>query len=159
MDTQKFPQEDVSSSEETAIRTLYHQLLSAWNAHDADEFAGLFAEDGNVVGFDGSPLNGRAEVRSELQRIFKDHLTSRYVAKVREVRFLNPEVALLRAVSGMVPPGKTELNPAVNAIQTLIAVRVGGQWYIALFQITPAQFHGRQEESDKLTEELKQLLG
>lgn len=158
MNKQKVPQEDVSSSEETAVRTLYHQLLSTWNAHDADEFAGLFAEDGNVVGFDGSQLNGREEIRSELQRIFKDHVTSRYVAKIREVRFLKPEVALLRAVSGMVPPGKTELNPAVNAIQTLIAAKMEGQWYIALFQNTPAQFHGRQEESDKLTEELKQLL-
>lgn len=157
MNSQKPLEEDVSS-EESAIRTLYHQLLSAWNVHDADEFAALFADDGNVVGFDGSPLNGRAEIRSELQRIFKDHVTSSYVAKVREVRFLNPEVALLRAVSGMVPPGKTELNPAVNAIQTLVAMKMNTQWRIVLFQNTPAQFHGRPEEAEKLTDELKQLL-
>jgi hypothetical protein len=54
------------------------------------------------------------------------------------------------------PP--SELDPAVNTIQTLIAVRAAGNWRIALFQNTPAQFHGRLELAQALTEELQQLL-
>jgi len=55
----------------------------------------------------------------------------------------------------MVPPGKSDINPETNAIQSLIAVRSGDGWQIALFQNTPAQFHGRPEQAKALTEELQ----
>jgi uncharacterized protein (TIGR02246 family) len=74
------------------------------------------------------------------------------------VRFLTPDVAILRAVVGRVPPGQSDLNPAANAVQSLVAVKQDDQWRIALFQNTPAQFHGRPELAQKLTEELRQLL-
>src|SRR6266540_3892491 len=141
-----------------AVRSLYRQLLDGWNQRNADAFAAPFEEDGYVVGFDGSQMNGRAEIASVLGQIFADHQTGAYVGKVRDVRFLAPEVAVLRAVSGMVPPGQSDLNPAVNTIQTLVAARRDGRWRIALYQNTPAQFHGRPELSQALTEELQQLL-
>ena len=141
-----------SSAEE--IRALYRGLLECWNRRDPQSLAHLFAEDGNLVGFDGSMLNGRAE----MQRIFADYETGTYVGKIRGVRFLASEVGLLRAVAGMVPPGQTDLNPAVNAVQTLVAVRRDDEWRIALYQNTPARFHGRTEMAQQLTEELRELL-
>ena len=91
-------------------------------------------------------------------QIFAHHQTAPYVAKVRNVRFLTSNVAILRAVVGMVPPGQSDLNPAVNTIQTLVAAKYDGQWRIALFQNTPAQFHGRPELVQQLTKELQQLF-
>jgi uncharacterized protein (TIGR02246 family) len=132
--------------------------LEAWNRQDAAHFAALFDEDSNVVGFDGSQMNGPSEIESTLRQIFGDHRTATYVGKIRGVRFLVPEVAVLRAVVGMVPPGQSDLNPAVNAIQSLVAVKKEGRWRITLFQNTPAQFHGRPELAEALTEELRQLL-
>jgi len=146
------------SHDPAGIGTLYQQLLENWNRRDAVAFAALFAEDASVVGFDGSQMNGRAEIATEIGQIFADHPTSRYVGKIREVRQLAPDVALLRAVVGMVPPGQSELNPNVNAIQSLVAARHGGRWLIALFQNPPAQFHGRPELAQQLTEDLRQLL-
>lgn len=140
------------------IKLLYLRLLDCWNQRTAEGYAELFWEDGNVVGFDGSQMNGRREIAAELGRIFADHETAAYVAKVREVRFLTGEVAVLRAVAGMVPPGQDDINPAVNAVQTLVAVRGDGQWRIAVFQNTPAAYHGRPELAEKLTEELRALL-
>jgi uncharacterized protein (TIGR02246 family) len=67
------------------------------------------------------------------------------VGKIRGVCFLTPEVSVLRAVAGMVPPGQADLNPAVNALQTLVATKGAGPWRIALFQNTPAQLHRRPE--------------
>ena len=93
-----------------------------------------------------------------MRQIFADHPTAAYVGKVREVRFLAPEVALLRAVAGMVPPGRSDLNPAVNTVQSLVAAKQDGRWRIALYQNTPAQFHGRPDLAEELTEELRQLL-
>ncbi len=103
-------------------------------------------------------MNGRVEIESVMRQIFTDHITAAYVGKIRGMRFLTPEVAVLRAVVGMVPPGGSDINPAVNAMQTLVAAKRDGQWRIALLQSTPAQFHGRPELSESLTEELRQLL-
>lgn len=156
MNTQ--PSQDVSSDDETEVRTLYHQLLASWNNRDASAYASLFIEDGDVIGFDGSQMTGQTEIASTLQQIFADHQTAPYISKVKNVRFLTPEVAVLRAIVGMVPPGQTDINPAVNAIQTLVAVKQNGTWRIVQFQNTPAQFHGRPELVEQMTEELRQLL-
>jgi uncharacterized protein (TIGR02246 family) len=144
--------------ESDAISALYHGLLSAWNARDAAAFAAPFAEEGHVIGFDGSEMTGRAEIAATLGGIFADHQTGRYVGTVRAVTLLAPDVALLRAVSGIIPAGQNDLNPALNAIQTLLAVRSDGQWRIVLYQNTPAQFHGRPDAVQRLTDELRLLL-
>lgn len=76
----------------------------------------------------------------------------------REVRRLGPDAALLRALAGMLPPGSTELDPATNAHQTIVAERQGEAWRITLFQNTPAQYHGRPHLVEQDTAELSELL-
>jgi uncharacterized protein (TIGR02246 family) len=140
---------------EDQIRNLYQSLLDSWNKNDASAFANLFAENGSTVGFDGSQMNRKAQIEKELAQIFSNHKVSSYVSIIREVRQLSDSVYLLRAVAGMVPPGKNEINSKVNAIQTLIAQKEGDEFKIALFQNTPAAFHGRPELSLQLTQELQ----
>lgn len=158
MHSHSFQQQDVPSSDEITVHTLYQQLLYGWNKRNADAFAILFAENGEVIGFDGSQMTGRGEIASTLQQIFADHITAPYISKVRSVHLLSPEVAILRAIVGMIPPGQQDFNPAVNAHQTLVAVKRDGMWRIQLFQTTPAQFHGRPELVQQMTEELRQVL-
>jgi hypothetical protein len=57
----------------------------------------------------------------------------------------------------MVAPGKTDIDPALNAIQSLIAVRRDEAWQAQLFQNTPAAFHGRPTELEALTDELREV--
>jgi uncharacterized protein (TIGR02246 family) len=158
MDFSKDRKHDPESDDEAKVRLLYQTLLEAWNDKDAHEMAELFSENGNVIGFDGSQMDGRKQIESVLGQIFADHPTPVYVAAVREVRFLAPGVALLRAVAGMVPRGHSDINPALNAVQSLIATKEQDRWRIALFQNTPAAFHGRAELSDQLNEELRRAL-
>jgi uncharacterized protein (TIGR02246 family) len=146
------------SSMSSITTALYTSLLEAWNRRDPDAFASLFTTNASVVGFDGSQMNGATEIARELRSIFASHPTAAYVAKVREVRQLDNHAVLLRAVVGMAPPGKTELNPAVNAIQTLVILETAGQPRIALLQNTPAAFHGRPELAKQLTSELTKVL-
>jgi uncharacterized protein (TIGR02246 family) len=145
-------------SEEQRIRDLHQSLLDRWNARDAAGMASLISANGNVIGFDGSQMNGRAKVESTLGGVFANHPTSRYVSVVRDVRFPTANLAILRAVVGMVPPGKTEINPDVNAVQSLVGARTNGEWLIELFHNTPAAYHGRPEESAALTAELRRAL-
>jgi uncharacterized protein (TIGR02246 family) len=142
-------------SPEETVRGLYERLLERWNERDARGMAGLFAIEGNLVGFDGSSVNGRMPIEDHLGPIFRDHPTPRFVAKVREIRCLAPKVMLLRAAAAMVAPGAGDINPALNAIQSLVAVRRDGNWQVQLFQNTPAAFHGRMAEAEALSEELR----
>lgn len=129
-----------------------------WNKRSGESFAATFTEDGETIGFDGSQHLGRAEIASNLQRIFADHPTPAYIAKVRSVALLTPEVAVLRAVAGMVTPGQSDLAPQLNAVQSMVAKKHNGQWRIVTLQNTPAQFHGRPELAEELTAELRRLL-
>lgn len=144
-------------SPEEAATSLYGQLIDGWNAGDGDAMAAAVAPDGLVVGFDGSQMNGRDEVATELGRVFADHETATYLTKVRSAKSLGSDAALLHAVAGMVPPGGSEIMPERNAIQTVVARRADGGWSVALFQTTPARFDGRPELDEALTAELAEL--
>lgn len=140
------------------VRALYKSLLTAWNQREARTFAGLFAEHAEIVGFDGSQMQGPKVVEEHLSGIFASHLTATYVSIVREVRDLGPEVALLTALVGMVPREGFDINPALNAVQTMVARKHEGQWKIELFQNTPTALHGRPEVILAQSEELRQAF-
>jgi uncharacterized protein (TIGR02246 family) len=140
------------------VQSLHQEMLSSWNDRDATAYARCFTEDANVIGFDGSEMNGRTQIRESISRIFADHPTGSYVAKVRQVRYISNDVAVLRAVAGMVPAGRADLNPDLNAIQTLVAVKREERWEAAVFQNTPAAYHGRSQAKEQLTEELREVL-
>jgi uncharacterized protein (TIGR02246 family) len=141
----------------TEVRDLYERLLDAWNNMSAADFTTLFASDANVVGFDGSQMNGQTGIRTSLEGIFADHEPARYVGLIREVRFISDDVAVLRAVAGMVPRGEAELNENLT-IQSLVATQDGARWKIALWHNTPAAFHGRPEAREELFAELREEL-
>src|SRR5262245_54582653 len=103
---------------EREVTALYRSMLAGWNAADADAFAAVFAEDGEVIGFDGSEVVGRAQIAELMAAIFAHHATGAYVGILREVRSLGPQAALLRAVSGVVPAGRDDIEPALNATQS-----------------------------------------
>ncbi len=146
----------MESPELNEIKTLYHNLIHAWNNRNAKSMANQFTEQGELIGFDGSQEVGRNTIFAHLEPIFAEHPTPPFISVVKDVHFLGAEVAMLRAIVGMIPPGKTELEPNLNAHQTLTAVKENDGWKIKLFQNTPAKFHGRPDLVERMTEELKQ---
>jgi uncharacterized protein (TIGR02246 family) len=149
---------EMMEEEQLQVLSIYRGLLEAWNRRDPVAFASLFTEDGSAVGFDGSQMNGQVEIAATLRDIFANHQTAAYVAKLREIRPLGSGVTLLRSVVGMMPPGTTELNPAANAVQSLVFVTEAGLRRIALLHNTPAAFHGRAHLGEQLTQELAQAF-
>ncbi|MBV7508453.1 SgcJ/EcaC family oxidoreductase [Bacillus sp. sid0103] len=140
------------------VQAVYKKLIDAWNERSAKGMAALFTDDGESIGFDGSQTIGRQEIFSHLKPIFEHHPTARFVSKVKEVRLLSSEIAILRAIAGMVPPGQADINANVNTHHTLVVVKREGDWRIQLFQNTPAQYHGRPELVEQMTEELREIL-
>jgi uncharacterized protein (TIGR02246 family) len=140
------------------ILALYQQLLQQWNKRNAAGMTGLFATNGTLVGFDGSQLNGQKEIYNVLDEIFSNFPTAAYVSIVKEVRPLTDTTALLLAVAGMVAEGSNDISPEVNVLHSITAVQVEGIWRIALFQNTPAAFHGRTELAEQLSADLRHVL-
>lgn len=140
------------------VKALYQKLIEAWNNRNAQGMANQFTEQGVQIGYDGSKVIGREEIFSHLQPIFEHHPTAAYITKVKDIQPLGNDAAILYAIAGMLPPGKTDINPAVNAHQTLVVVKKDNEWRINLFQNTPAQFHGRPELVEQMAEELRELM-
>jgi uncharacterized protein (TIGR02246 family) len=153
------PNSKLPNDDDVTIRSLYFQMIDGWNKGKGDDFAAPFTEDGDLVGFDGTHLKGRQEIASFHQQLFDTFLKgSRLVGKVRSVRFLTAGVALIHAISGTMMAGQSDIDPERNSIQTLVAIKSNGQWHLAAFQNTRAQFLGRPQEFQVLTEELRQEL-
>src|SRR3979411_755728 len=136
-------------SDHDAVSSVYRDLLAAWNRRDGKafaspfsqdgevvgcertggkSFASPFSEDGGVIGFDGSETRGRASIESEMTRIFADHATGEYVGIVREVVLISPQVALVRAVAGVVPAGQTDFNPPLNSVHRMVGKKAASAW-------------------------------
>ncbi len=137
------------------ILRIYSSLIAGWNAGDAEAMTRDFADDAEVIGFDGTEMSGRGRIAEYLAGIFANHKVASYVTIVREVRTIVPGVVLLRAEVGMIPPGSARINPATNAVQTLLAAERDGIWQVVLFQNTPAAWHGRENDVKALTVELQ----
>ena len=132
-------------AEEQAVRDLYTELMDGWNCGSGEDFAAVFTEDGDLVAFDGTHFKGREEIAPFHQELFDKWLRgSRLVGKVKDVRFLSPDVALMHAVGSMVMRGKSEPSPERDSIQTLVAVREEGreEWRLAAFQNTRVRYMG-----------------
>jgi uncharacterized protein (TIGR02246 family) len=141
------------------IRALYQQLIDGWNRRSGASVAAALADDGDIIGFDGSHHRGRLSIAADLRAIFGSHQTPAYVGIIRSVRPIAPGVAVLLAHAGMIPAGGSDLDPDLHTVHTLVAVdEGGGRWRISLFQSTPAAFHGFPEEREALTQELRGLL-
>ena len=147
-------------SDEVAIRSLYQQLMDGWNRGSGEAFATPFAEDGDLVGFDGTYLKGRQEIISFHQHsLILTSKAARLVGKIRNVRFVTSDVAIIHTIGGTIMAGQTDIEPERNSVQTLVATKDSkGEWYLTAFQNTRAQYFGRPEQSQALTDELRRLL-
>jgi uncharacterized protein (TIGR02246 family) len=141
-----------------SAQRMYFGLLGDWNRQDAAAMAARFTEHGSLIGFDGSAIDTRACIEAHLRPIFAQHPTPLFVAKVREVRRMaNGQALLVRAIAGMWPRGATALDARLNAMQTMVLSLYDGAYRIELFQNTPAAFHGRPEEGERLSAELREV--
>lgn len=137
MNLQTFQPTTLNPADEEAVRALYQQLMDGWNKGSGEAFAAVFAEDGDLVAFDGTHFKGRAEIAPFHQELFDKWLKgSRLVGQVKDIRFLSPDVAVMHAVGGTITRGKSRPSPERDSIQTLVATRQNDEWRLAAFQNT-----------------------
>jgi uncharacterized protein (TIGR02246 family) len=136
--------EGLAAAHEQAVRALYHRLMDGWNQGSGTAFAAVFTNDGDLVAFDGTHLKGREQIASFQQQLFDKYLKgTRLVGEVRDVRFLDPETAVMHAVGNTIMRGKQKPSRQRASIQTLVAVRRDSEWRVAAFQNTRIRPMGR----------------
>lgn len=109
-------------------------MVAAWAAHDADAFAGLFAEDGTLI-LPGVYKKGRHEIREFMTGAYAGPYKGTSVTgSPLDIKPLGADAVALLTEGGALAPGATELS-ADNAIRaSWILVRRDGQWQLAVYQ-------------------------
>lgn len=150
---------DSNPDYEDEIRRLYKQMIDGWNSGSGDAFAAPFTDDSDFIGFDGTHMKGPQQISSFHQMLFDRFVKgSRLVGKVRGIRFVRSDVAIMIAVGGTVMGGQSDIEPERNSIHTLVAIKRDAKWHFTAFQNSRAQYIGRPEKSQELTEELRREL-
>jgi uncharacterized protein (TIGR02246 family) len=121
------------------VHAVIHEFQNAWNRHDMEAFAKIFAADADFVNVFGMRWIGRDAI--------KHHHTASHATIFRSsaleiqdttLLFLKPDVATARSLwtlSGMTS-GSGDLPPPRTGILTNVLVRIDGHWLIVLTQNT-----------------------
>jgi len=126
------------TTDESAIRDLVgSRQQQAWNQHNARAYAGLFAADGDVVNVVAWWWKGRAEIESNLTRMFSSTFRESTLTFTQvDVRFLTADIAIAHArwtMTGAHMPGVPEPR---EGLQTLTVQKRSGEWLIVAFHNT-----------------------
>jgi len=113
------------SADEKQIRQGVTAFVQFYNAHRAEELAGLFAADGRMVFRDGTEVNGRDEIRQSFADAFAATPRVAISVVVDSIRFLTPDVAVEEGSTSLFPDGETLTS---RGRYTVVHLKKGGRW-------------------------------
>jgi uncharacterized protein (TIGR02246 family) len=122
--------------QKSAIAAIPEQkIVGAWNQHDPDKFAGLFAEDASLILPSADIyMKNRDQIRAMMARGFSGPFKeTRLAQKALDVKCVDRAVAVVITQGGIMFPGETEVNPARVARETYTIVRKGREWCITAY--------------------------
>jgi uncharacterized protein (TIGR02246 family) len=123
-------------ADEAAIRSLFADVVTAWNAGDAAGFASAFAPDADFVNVYGMHERGRDVIQRAHAFLFGSIFagsTNRY--DVRSIRALSRDVVIVHIEASLnVPSGP--MAGLRRALPSAVLTRTSGGWTIAAFQNT-----------------------
>ncbi|MFY1688387.1 SgcJ/EcaC family oxidoreductase [Plantactinospora sp. WMMB782] len=126
-------QDAPTATDEAAVRRLLDQINDAWARGDAAAYASFHAPDADLVDFRGTHVVGREGIVGLLQPAFETVLrNTRVEARIVDLRFLSPAVAIFHTEGKIVPTGD-------ESVQTFVATKGADGWLIAAFQNTRIQ--------------------
>ncbi|MGH9711121.1 MAG: SgcJ/EcaC family oxidoreductase [Candidatus Acidiferrales bacterium] len=134
-----FPQED-HAKDRAAIELTLQRSLNAWNTHDAHAFAMTFTEEADFTNVAGTHAHGRAKVEEFHAPIFASIFKeSRLTAKIRSIRFLGPNLAVVDVDWEMTGAKKHDGTPIPyrrGLLDWVMARQSDGAWLIEVMHNT-----------------------
>lgn len=121
-----------------AVRAVIDRVYAAWADQDADAFVDSYAADATAT-LAGSYLADREAIRTTMAAAFAGPLKgSRGVARVRDVRLLGTDAAVVTSTSAIVFAGEDEPAKPTEALDTWTLSRQDGSWFVAAYHSSPA---------------------
>lgn len=108
-----------------AIREAGRSYLKAFADGDAKKVAEHWAENGEFFGSSGRHVKGRENIEKEYADYFATHPGQKLNPSRRQIRFIQPDVAIVTGVSSVspAPPG-----PPSKCTYSAILVKQDGRW-------------------------------
>ena len=127
-----------TSEKEKAVLSVPLRLVAAWSHNDASGVADVFTEDGILILPGDVYKNGREEIRSFMAAAYAGPFKGTGVTgRPVDLRFASDTVAMIRTHGGILPPGETDIDPALAVRSSWITVYRDGQWQLASYQNSP----------------------
>jgi uncharacterized protein (TIGR02246 family) len=127
----------VDGADQAAIAAVPARMVAAWQAHDADAFADLFAEDGTMI-LPGLIRTGREEIRDFMARAYQGPYRGTTVTgRPIEIKPLAAGAVAVLTEGGVIAPGAAGLADADAIRASWILVKRDGQWVLAVYQNCP----------------------
>jgi uncharacterized protein (TIGR02246 family) len=131
-----------SPQERAAVLQLWAQQFDAWARADAEDYAGLFTPDGEMVVFDGTRVATRESIEEYMAFVFPEFLQDTTLsAEVESMRKVAPQTIVMISIGCVLRPGEVDCPAEALSRQTNVIVMKQGQWWFSSFQntrITPA---------------------
>ena len=125
------------ATEEPALRKAMDDEEAAWNRGDAKAFSAEFRDDATFADAFGAVARGRAEVDKRIADVLGTWRGTRVALKVRKIRVLKPDVALVEADAELtgwkkLPPGfRAEDDQIVRSRLLQVFQKEAGLWRVA----------------------------
>ena len=125
------------AAEEPALRTAVDDEEGAWNRADAKALAGSFRDDATYADAFGGVARGRTEVDARVAEVLSAWRGTRLALKIRKIRILKPDVALVEADAELtgwkkLPPGfRAEDEKTVRSRLLQVFQKEAGRWRVA----------------------------
>ncbi len=127
-----------SGPDETAIRKVVQDEVTAWNNGDAEGYSRHFAADGTFTNLLGMYFTGQGAFRERHDQIFKGaYRGSMKHEDIVSIKFVRPDVAIvetLQTVTGfqkLLPGTTADAKGRLRTRLLQVMVRDGGEWKIA----------------------------
>jgi uncharacterized protein (TIGR02246 family) len=134
------PSDAVAAAEEPLIRKVIDAEEDAWNRGDAKAFAARFQEECSFTDVLGAVSRGRAEIERRRSELFSAYFKGSLLAlKVRKIRFLKPDVAIVEIDTEMsrfhkAPPAVfVDAEKVIRTRLLQVMVKAGNEWTIASY--------------------------
>jgi uncharacterized protein (TIGR02246 family) len=125
------------AAEEPPLRKAVDDEESAWNRADAKSLAAAFRDDATYVDAFGTVSHGRTEIDKRVAEVLTTWHGTRIALRVRKVRFVKPDVALVEVDADLtgwkkVPPGfHADADQTLRTRLLQVFLREGGVWRVA----------------------------
>jgi uncharacterized protein (TIGR02246 family) len=116
-----------SPDETAAIRERVEAYVTAYNAHDAEALAGLWAEDAVYLNRNtGESVDGRSAIAKMFQEMFQAGEADQLKVAVGSIRLITPDVAIEDGSAELI----TADGESAPSTYTAVHVKKDGKWYL-----------------------------